>query len=65
MFSWVFYAAAVGSWTLFNVIVLPKLSYGMWVYVGAAGSSLLMRYHFRLYLGKLRQMRTFILYMNE
>lgn len=65
MFSWVLYGAALGAWSLLNIILLPDLSYGFWVYVGAAAASLVMRYHFRMYLSELKKIRTFMLYMSD
>ena len=64
MFCWIFYASAVGAWTLLNVIVLDQVRYGYWLYVGASGASLVMRYHFRIYYYSLKKIRAFILLMS-
>ena len=65
VFSWVLYGSLVGAWTLLNVVLLKNLSYGYWVYVGAAGASLVLRYHYKYYLGMLKKIRTFILLMGD
>jgi len=64
MFCWVFYASALGAWTLLNIILINQVRYGYWIYVGAAGASLIMRYHFRIYYYSLKKIRAFILYMS-
>jgi hypothetical protein len=65
LFCWIFYAAPLAAWTLLNVILLPNLSFGFWVYVGAAGASFLLRYHFKMYLNELKSIRTFMLLMSD
>lgn len=65
VFIWVLYASILGAWTVLNIVLLPRLSYGYWIYVGAAGLSLLMRYHYKYYLSMLKKIRTFILLMGD
>jgi hypothetical protein len=65
MFSWFFYMGAIGSWTIFNLLSMPNVGFGYWVYVGTGGASLLLRYHFKMYLNELKKIRTFILLMSD
>ena len=65
LYVWLLYASVLGAWTILNVVVLRILTFGYWIYVGASGLSLLMRYHYIYYLSVLRKIRTFILLMGD
>ena len=65
LFCWFIYGGALGAWTIFNLLQFQHVSFGFWVYVGAAGTSFLLRYHFKLYLNELKKIRTFMLLMSD
>jgi len=65
VFVWLLYASVLGAWTILNIVLLKNLSFGYWIYVGAAGLSLLMRYHYKYYLSMLKKIRTFMFLMGD
>jgi hypothetical protein len=64
LYCWFLYGGAVGAWTLMNLILLPQIDYGFWIFVGAAGASFLMRYHLKIYYNELNKIRAFMLLMS-
>ena len=64
LFCWLLYVLSAGAWVLMNITLMSYVRYGFWVNVGAASSSLVMRYHLKIYYNELKKIRAFILLMS-
>ena len=64
LYCWILYGGGIGAWTIINVILLPHIHYGYWIYVGAASASLVLRYHLKMYYNELKKIKAFILLMS-
>ena len=63
-YVWVLYGGAIGAWIIMDVTLLSSIRYGFWIYIGAASSSLLLRYHLILYHNELKKIKAFMLLMS-
>ncbi|CDW72520.1 UNKNOWN [Stylonychia lemnae] len=67
--SWIIYIIVISVWSVFcillNVLYLPLLDVGYWLFLGLSVLSIFMRFHYKTYYYELRKIRNYINFMKD